>query len=204
MAKMSLKRAQKTRYLNSPPQLTDEHILNIAHQAVIKAKIPTEVMSYDDCLDMALFGIAKGYDKFNRDKQGVYDKYANWGSKFVPWISMKAFYAIKDEARKRSLNNTRETPLEESEQREARDTKTPLEERYAEERNSAVRKLLSCLRKKDREIVSRLCLDGESVNKVAKRLNKKRKAVEKRYNDLLLYLGICRKLSFIDLDETDR
>ena len=204
MAKMSLRRMEKTRYLNSPPPLTDEHILNIAHQAVVKAKIPAEVMSYDDCLEIALFGIGKGYDKFNRDKEGVYDKYANWGSKFIPWISMKALYAIKDEARKRSLNNSRETLIEELEQREASDTKTPIEDRYIEERNSAVRRLLSCLHKKDREIVQRLCISGESVNKVARLMNKKRKAIEKRYSDLLVYLGVCRKLSFIDLDEMDR
>lgn len=198
------RKKSKTQFLNSPENLTDEHILRIAHQAVAKARIPSEVIPYEDCLDIALMGIARGYEKFNRDKNGEYNPYANWGSKIRPWLSMQALFAIRDEAKKRRIELSRQTLLEETEFLEDQETLTPLDEMIQEERTQAAETLLSCLKKQDRDIVRRICIFGESIAHVAKRFRLKRKEVEKRYNDSLDYLRSVSLAAYECLKKTDK
>ena len=175
-------------------RLTDEHILRLANQAVAKAKVPSDVMSYDDCLESALYGIAEGYRKFRED---------NFQST-REWLSMQAYYQIKTDLRKRLKKASRETPLENAEALESERTRTTLEEMEHEERAHALETLLSTLKRRERLIVTRIAIDGETFTQVAKSLRMKRTEVQKRYKDSLDFLRATALLAAASLEDKER
>lgn len=159
-------------------QLTDEHLMRIANQAVAKVKVPPEVMSYEECLESALYGIAEGYRKFRED---------NFQST-REWLSMQAYYQIKTDLRKKLRTASRETPLDAPEKRRSERTKTPDEEMEHRERAHALETLLSTLKSRERAIVTRIAINGETFSQVAKSLRMTRYEVQKRYRDSLDFL----------------
>ena len=105
MARISKARKQKTRHLMEAEILSDEHILHLAKQAVAKVRVPPGIMTYEERLASALYGIANGYWKFNPE---------NFQST-REWLSMQAYYQIKTDAAKRTRTLSRETAIEEPE-----------------------------------------------------------------------------------------
>lgn len=172
-------------------RLTDEHIMRLANQAVAKAKVPSEVMSYDDCLESALYGIAEGYRKFQED---------NFQST-REWLSMQAYYQIKTDLRKRLKKASREAPLENEDALESERTRTTLEEMEHEERAQALETLLSTLKRREMAIVTRIAIDGETFTQVAKSLRIKRTEVQKRYKDSLDFLRSTALLAAASMDD---
>lgn len=175
-------------------RLTDEHILRLANQAIAKAKVPSDVMSYDDCLESALYGIAEGYRKFRED---------NFQST-REWLSMQAYYQIKTDLRKRLKKTSREAPLENADALESERTRTTLEEMEHEERAHALETLLSTLKRRERLIVTRIAIDGETFTQVAKSLRMKRTEVQKRYKDSLDFLRATALLAAASMEYKER
>lgn len=175
MARISKARKQKTRHLMEAEILSDEHILHLAKQAVAKVRVPPGIMTYEERLASALYGIANGYWKFNPE---------NFQST-REWLSMQAYYQIKTDAAKRTRTLSRETAIEEPERIIATGTKTPQRQIENEEKAEAVRKLLLTLNRRDRAIVTRVCLQGETFTRVAKSFRMSRYEVQKRYKEAM-------------------
>ena len=156
-------------------RLSDEHILHLAKQAVGKVRVPPEIMSYEECLESALFGIANGYRKFDPE---------NWQST-REWLAMQAYYQIKTDAGKKTRNVSRETAIGEPERLAAERTRTPDEELVLEEKSESAEKLLARLDPRERTTVTLICLRGQTLTQVAKRFRMKRSEVQRRYRDAL-------------------
>ena len=171
--------------------LSDEHILRIANQAVAKVKVPPEVMSYEECLESAMFGIAAGYKKF------VADNFQSTRE----WLAMQAYYQIKTDLRKKLRTSSRETTLETPKKNPSETTKTPDEEMIHEELAHALETLLSTLKSRERTIVTRIAICGDTFTQVAKSLRMKRSEVQKRYRDSLDFLRATALLAAASVED---
>lgn len=172
---MKKSRKAKTRHLNEAERLTDEHLLRLAKQAVKKAKIPPGVLSYDECLSAALFGIANGYKKFQEDQ---------WRST-REWLSMQALYQIRMDAKKAALNASREITSDCFDWTAAPLSLTPLEDSIESENTICLETLLKTLPQREEKIVRAVALGGESFASVARRLRLPRTQVIRTYRSAL-------------------
>lgn len=152
-----------------------DHLMRLANQAVARANIPSEIMTREECLNSALYGIARGWDKYNRKL---------WQSS-LEWLSMQAYYQIKNDCDKRLRTLNQEPTADNLDQMESPKTVTPLEAMVAEESAEGVEALLSVLSKRDRKIVTRIVFHGDSCRAVARRLGIKFGEVKKRYQSAL-------------------
>lgn len=150
---------------------SNEHLMRLANSAVRRAKIPSEIMSYDECLSSALLGITIGWERYNR---------RNWQSS-LEWLSMQAYYQIKSDCKKRMRELQRENKAEDVSWIESPKTLPPLQEMIREERAAAVNAMLSILSRRDRMIVTRIAIHGENYKTVAKRCKISLLQVKKRY-----------------------
>ena len=158
------------RFYETRLPLSEEHYLRMANQAVTRANIPPSVMSREECLSSALYGIAVGWERYNEDA---------WQSSFE-WLSMQAYYQIKNDYKKRLRELQRTMPVEDFAWVPSQN-KTPGQEMECEEESEAVSALLSVLQPLDRDIVRRIAVNGDNWKRVAKRFRLRMGEVKKRY-----------------------
>ena len=156
-------------------RLSDEHILHLAKQAVAKVRVPPGIMTYEERLASALYGIANGYRKFDPE---------NWQST-REWLAMQAYYQIKTDAGKMTRTLSRETTIDEPERIVAERSITPERQIESEEDAETLRKLLDTLDRRDRAIVTRICLNGQTFTQVAKSFGMKRSEIQRRYKEAI-------------------
>ena len=98
---------------------------------------------------------------------------------------LKTRHLMEADAAKRTRTLSRETVIEEPERIVATGTKTPQRQIENEEKAETVRKLLLTLDRRDRAIVTRVCLQGETFTRVAKSFRMSRYEVQKRYKEAI-------------------
>lgn len=162
--------------------LSAEHYMRMANQAVTRANIPPSVMSREECLESALYGIVVGWERYNEDA---------WQSSFE-WLSMQAYYQVKNDYKKRLRELQRTVPVEDFSWIPSQ-IPSPGREMESEEESEAVSALLSVLPRLDRAIVKRIAIHGDNWKRVAKRFRLRMGEVKKRY------FGSLEKLRVIAL-----
>lgn len=167
------------RFYETRLPLSAEHYMRMANQAVTRANIPPSVMSRDECLDSALYGIALGWERYNKDA---------WQSSFE-WLSMQAYYQVKNDYKKRLRELQKMVPVEDL-SRVPSQTLSPGQEMESEEESEAVSALLSVLPRLDRAIVKRIAIHGDNWKRVAKRFSLRMGEVKKRYFEALEKLRV--------------
>ena len=170
------------RFYETRLPLSDEHYMRMANQAVTRANIPPSVMSREECLESALCGIAIGWERYNEDA---------WQSSFE-WLSMQAYYQIKNDYKKRLRELQMAMPVEDFSWIPS-STLSPQQEIEREEQSEAVSALLSVLPRLDRAIVKRIAIHGDNWKRVAKRFRLWMGEVKKRY------FGSLEKLRIVAL-----
>lgn len=158
------------RFYETRLPLSNEHYQRMANQAVTRANIPPSVMSRDECFASAMYGIALGWERYNKDA---------WQSSFE-WLSMQAYYQIKNDYKKR-LRELQQTKQIDDFSWISSQTATPDKEMEREEQSDALNALLSVLPRLDRAIVKRIAINGDNWKRVAKRFHLRMGEVKKRY-----------------------
>ena len=174
------------RFYETRLPLSAEHYMRMANQAVTRANIPPSVMSRDECLSSALYGIVVGWERYNEDA---------WQSSFE-WLSMQAYYQVKNDYKKRLRELQRTVPVEDFSWIPSR-IPSPDREMESEEESEAVSALLSVLPRLDRAIVKRIAIHGDNWKRVAKRFRLRMGEVKKRY------FGALEKLRIVALAEAE-
>lgn len=150
---------------------SEEHLMRLANQAVTRARIPPEIMSREECLDSALYGIAVGWKRYNPNI---------WQSS-LEWLSMQAYYQVKSDCKKKLKTLNRENGTDDLEWVVCPRSHHPLDAMAREEAAAKFNALLSVLPKRDRAIVTRIAVMGETFKAVAKRHRLKRGEVMRLY-----------------------
>lgn len=175
---MRKRRREQTRHLNDTGPLSDEHLLNLAKQAVKKARIPLACMNYDEQISSAMFGIAVGLKKFEVER---------WQS-LREWLSMQGLFQLRSDAKQKTAKTMKEAPSDNLDWAESK-TPTPLEMLISDEKSAELEKVLSRLPRRQRNIVRRVAINGEKFSAVAKKLRLPRGAVIRDYRRALKVLS---------------
>lgn len=187
------KRGEQRCFYETRFPASDEHLMKLANKAVSKARIPASIMSYDECLSSAYLGIMKGWEKYD----------ANAWQSSLEWLLMQGYYQILSDAKKTTRNLSREIPREDFDYEEDSERPSPLEQLEEEEREDAINALLSVLSKRDRIIVRRIAIYGESAQKVSRRLKLKRSEVKKRYAEAIERLKLIIVAAAESVEDSD-
>lgn len=158
-------------------------MLNIAKLAVKKSHIPFALMDYEEQLSSALFGIALGLKKYEVER---------WQS-LREWLSMQALYQIRTDAHKKSTITAREVSTEELAWAESL-TATPLALLLSDETSDKLEKLMAKLTRRQRALVRRIAIGGETFAAVAKRLRLPRGQIMREYRAALKLLAQTAKI----------
>lgn len=150
---------------------SDEHLMRLANQAIRRARIPADIMTYEECLSSALMGITVGWERYNR---------RNWQSS-LEWLSMQAYYQIMSDCKVRVREMNRNQSVEDITRYESVKTPSAIKEAEREERAQAVNALMSVLSLRDRKIVTLIAVDGLNYKATAKKLRMRLFEVRKRY-----------------------
>ena len=163
-------RRNLTRHLNELGEFSADHLANIAKNAVLRAKIPFDKMSFEDQISSAYFGIAKGLENF---QPGA------WQSSRV-WLSMQAYFQLKNDFKRAVQNRQREMPIIEETSANSAEL-PPLDMSILDEDRERFYRAFNRLSKRQQKIVWASAVNGEHFSHIAAQMNLSRTLVIREY-----------------------